>query len=99
MEKFENHLQFQNIFVMNLRKRAQFSKHSVSFIRLSEPYVIVTHASESASCQLDLHLFQACKLHTCCILHTWATQCSAASQYQVVSITLAVNQIYQRCQI
>jgi hypothetical protein len=38
------HLQFRNIFLANLRKRAQFSKHSVSFIRLSGPYVIVTQS-------------------------------------------------------
>jgi hypothetical protein len=98
-DKFENHLQFRNIFLANLRKRAQFSKHSMSFIRLSGPYVIVTQSSESA-------LVSARPSPIAHMLHiaytsraTLATQCSAASQSrrQVVSITLAVNQLYQRC--
>jgi hypothetical protein len=48
LEKFENNLQFRNNFLANLRKRTQFSKHSVSFMRFSGPYVIVTQSSESA---------------------------------------------------
>jgi hypothetical protein len=62
-EKFENNLQFWNNFLANLRKPAQFSKHSVSFMQFSEPHVIVTQLSESAQCRLDLHLFQAGKFH------------------------------------
>jgi hypothetical protein len=62
-EKFENHFQFRNNFLANLRKRAQFSKHSVSFMQFSEPCVIVTQSSESSQCRLDLHLFQARKFH------------------------------------
>jgi hypothetical protein len=48
-------LQFRNNFLTNLRKRAQLSKHSVSFMQFSGPYVIVTQTSESAYCRLDLH--------------------------------------------
>jgi hypothetical protein len=50
----------RNNFLANLRKRAQFSKHSVSF---SEPYIIVTESSESAKCRLDLDLFQTGTFH------------------------------------
>jgi hypothetical protein len=46
MEEFENHLQFRNNFLANLRKRAQFSKHSVSFMQFSGTYVIATQAGK-----------------------------------------------------
>jgi hypothetical protein len=86
-------------------------------MRFSGPYVIVTQSSESAQCRLDLHLFQAGKLHTCRmsliphalprqrnaapLLNLGARQCLRCSSTNK-SITLAVNQIYQRgarCQI
>jgi hypothetical protein len=51
------------MFLANLLKRAQFSKHSVPFMQFSGPFVIVTQSSESAYCRLDLHHFQAGKLH------------------------------------
>jgi hypothetical protein len=41
-------MQFRNNFLANIRTRAQFSKHSVSFMQFSGPYVIVTQSSESA---------------------------------------------------
>jgi hypothetical protein len=81
MEKFENHLQFGNNFLANLRKRAQFSKHTVLFMQFSGPYVIVTQSSESAQCWLDLLLFEAGKFHgTYASRATKATQWSAPSQ-------------------
>jgi hypothetical protein len=61
-------MQFRNNFLANFSRifgsaPMQFSKHSVSFMQFSEPYVILTQSSESAQCRLDLHLFQADKLH------------------------------------
>jgi hypothetical protein len=40
MEKLKNYLQFRNNFLASLRKCAQFSKHSVSFMQFSGPYVL-----------------------------------------------------------
>jgi hypothetical protein len=78
MEKFDNHLQFRNNFLANLRKGAQFSNHSVSFMQFSGPYVIVTQSSKSAQCLFDLHLFDAGKFHgTYASRAANATQCSA----------------------
>jgi hypothetical protein len=80
-EKFENHLQFRNIFLANVRTHAQFSKHSVSFMQFSGPCVIVTQSSQNAQCRLDLHLFQAGKFHGTYVSRaTKATQWSAHSQ-------------------
>jgi hypothetical protein len=59
-EKFENHLLFRNNFLPNLRLRAQFSKHLVSFMQFSEqfgePYTVPARPSPFSSRQISWHV-------------------------------------------